>query len=80
MHLLNITSLQNHTNGSILIQPNTYPYNLLGSSFGSKHAEDACPAAHVQHYFVLKQMLVVEHGIAVGQSANLIFQHFLQWY
>lgn len=57
----------------------TYPYNFLGSSFGSKHAEDSCSAANVQHHFILKEMLVVEHGIAVGQGANLIFQHLLQW-
>lgn len=62
-----------------LVEPNTYPYNLFGSCFGSKHAEDACPTAHVQHYLVLEQMLVVEHGIAVGKSANLIFQHLLEW-
>lgn len=51
----------------------TYPNHFFSSSFGSKHAKNACATAHIQHHFVLEQMFVVEHGIAVGESADFIF-------
>lgn len=51
----------------------TYPDHFFSSCFGSKHAKNACATAHIQHHFVLEQMFVVEHGIAVGESADFIF-------
>lgn len=56
----------------------THPNHHLGPGLGSEHAEDAGSTSHVQHHFVLEQVLVVEHRIAIGEGAHLVFQHLLK--
>lgn len=57
--------------------PHTHPVHMLGSSFGCKHGQDAGPAADVQHYFVLEDVLVVVHGVPVGERPHFVLQHLL---
>lgn len=71
-------NLESQTRGAAEGELNAYPNNLLGSGFGCKHAEDARSTADIQNHLVLEQVLVVKHGVAVSQSANLVFQHLLQ--
>jgi len=55
----------------------SYPVHVLGSRVGREHGQDARPAAHIQHHFVLEDVLVVVHGIPVGERPHFIFQHLL---
>ena len=55
----------------------THPVHVLGSGLGREHGEDPRPAAHIQHHLVLEGMLVVVHGVPVGQGPDLVLQHFL---
>lgn len=55
----------------------THPIHMFSTSSGSKHGEDACATPHIKHHFTLKQVLIVVHGITVGQSPHLILQHLL---
>ncbi|TNN28163.1 hypothetical protein EYF80_061688 [Liparis tanakae] len=48
----------------------SYPVHVLGSRVGRKHGQDARPASHVQHHFVLEDVLVVVHGVPVEQRAG----------
>ena len=56
-----------------------HPKHLLGPCFGSKHGKDPGTTPNVQHHFVLEHMLVVIHGVPVGECPHLILQHFLLW-
>ena len=56
----------------------TYPNNLSGSSFGSKHAQNSRSTANIKHNLVLKQVPVVTHGVTICQCSHFVFQHLLQ--
>lgn len=55
----------------------TYPIHVLCSCFGCKHGQDPSPAPDVQHYFVLEDVLVVVHGVPVGECPHFVLQHLL---
>jgi hypothetical protein len=38
-----------------------------------KHRENSSPTADIKDYFVLKEMLILNHSIHIGLSADLIF-------
>lgn len=63
--------------GVIVWERRSYPVDVLGPGFGCKHGQDPRPASHVQHDFVLEDVLVVVHGVPVGQRPHLILQHLL---
>lgn len=50
-----------------------YPDNSLGTSFGSKHAQDTSAGTNIENYLILEQMTIVVHGIAVSKSPDFIF-------
>lgn len=50
---------------------------MLRSCFGRKHGQDPSAAADVQHYFVLEDVLVVVHGVPVGECPHFVLQHLL---
>lgn len=54
-----------------------HPVHMLGAGIGSKHGEDPRPAADVQDDFIFEHVLVVVHGIPVGQRPHLVLQHLL---
>lgn len=54
-----------------------HPKHFLGPCFGSKHGEDPSAAPHIQHDLVLEHVLVVVHGVPVGECPHLILQHLL---
>lgn len=56
----------------------SHPNDFLGPRLGCEHGQDACATAHIQHNLVLEQVLVVEHGVSVGEGADFILQHLLQ--
>lgn len=56
----------------------SHPVHMFGTGIGSKHREDPCAATNIQDYFVFEHVLVVVHGVPVGQRPHLIFQHLLQ--
>ena len=53
------------------------PHHVLGASLGGKHGQDARAAAHVQDDFVLEQVGVLHDGVAVGEGADFVLEHFL---
>ena len=55
----------------------THPVHVLGASIGGEHGQDARAAAHVQDHLVFEGVLVVVHGVAVGQGPHLVLQHLL---
>lgn len=55
----------------------SYPIHVFGAGVGRKHREDPSAATHVQNDFVLEHVLVVVHGIPVGQRPHLVLQHLL---
>ena len=55
--------------------PPTHSINVLCSSLHSKHTQYPSPTSDVQYSSTTKQMLIVVHGITIGQSPYLIFQH-----
>lgn len=67
-------ALQKPTGGR---EGRAYPKHFLGSCFSSKHGKDPGTTPNIQHYFVLEHMLIVIHGVPVGECPHLIFQHFL---
>lgn len=50
---------------------------MLCSCFGSKHGQDPRPAPHVQHDLVFEDVLVVVHGVPVGERPHFVLQHLL---
>lgn len=50
---------------------------MLRPSFGCKHGKDPSPASNIQHDFVLEDVLVVIHGVPVGERPHFVLQHFL---
>lgn len=56
----------------------THADNFLSTGFGSEHAQDPGPTAHVQHHLILKEMLVVEHGVSVREGSHFVLKHLLQ--
>lgn len=38
-----------------------------------EHRENSSPTADIKDYFVLKEMLILNHSIHIGLSADLIF-------
>jgi len=63
--------------GMVHYRTHIHSNNLGSSSFSSEHGEDASPTTHIKHHLPFEQVLVVPHGVSVGQSANFIFQHLL---
>ena len=61
----------------LLIAELSHPVHVLGAGIGGKHTEDPRAAADVQDDFVFEHVLVVVHGVPVGQRAHLVFQHLL---
>lgn len=57
----------------------TYPVHVLGPGFGCKHGQDPSAAPYVQHNFVLEDVLVVVHGVPVGERPHLVLQHLLDF-
>lgn len=55
----------------------SHPVDMLGAGIGSKHGEDPRPAADVQDDFIFEHVLVVVHGVPVGQRPHLVLQHLL---
>lgn len=49
---------------------------VLSSGFGGEHGEDSGAAADVEHNLALEEVLVVPHGVAVGESPHFVLQHF----
>ena len=54
----------------------TYSIHMLCSSLHSEHAEYSSATPDIQHCSASKQVLVVVHGISVGERTDLVFQHF----
>ena len=52
---------------------------MLCSGLDSKHAEYPSPTADVQDDAAAKQVLIVIHGIAVGESSDLVLEHFFMY-
>lgn len=50
---------------------------MLRPCFGCKHGQDPSPASNIQHYFVLEDVLVVVHGVPVGERPYFVLQHLL---
>lgn len=50
---------------------------MLCPCFGCKHGQDPSPTSDIQHYFVLEEVLVVVHGVPVGERPHFILQHLL---
>ena len=50
---------------------------LFGAGLCCEHGEDSCAASDVEDDLVLEKVLVVVHGVAVGQSPHLVLQHLL---
>lgn len=55
----------------------SYPVHVLCPCLGCEHREDAGPTPDVQYYLVLEDVLVVIHGVPVGQRPDFVLQHFL---
>lgn len=55
----------------------SYPIHVLGSRLGCKHGQDAGPAADVKDDLVLEGVLVVVHGVPVGERPHFVLQHLL---
>lgn len=55
----------------------SYPVHVFGAGIGGKHTEDPCAAANIQDNFVFEHVLVVVHGVPVGQRPHLVLQHLL---
>lgn len=55
----------------------SHPVHMLGAGIGGKHGEDPRPAANVQDDFIFEHVLVVVHGVPVGQRPHLVLQHLL---
>lgn len=55
----------------------THPIHVFGASIGGKHREDPRAAPDVQDDFIFEHVLVVVHGVPVGQRPHLVFQHLL---
>lgn len=54
-----------------------HPVHVLGAGVGGKHRQDARSAADVQDDLILEHVLVVVHGVPIGESPHLVFQHLL---
>lgn len=39
----------------------------------NEHAEDSCPTSNIQHDFIFEKVAIVDDGVAIGFSADLIF-------
>lgn len=50
---------------------------MFGTCPGSKHGEYPCATSHVKDNLPFEQVLVVVHGIPIGQSSHLVLQHLL---
>lgn len=50
---------------------------MFRPSMSSKHAEYTSPTANIKHHFAFEQVLVVVYSIAIGQSSDLVLEHFL---
>lgn len=55
----------------------THPVHVFGAGVGGKHREDPRAAPDVQDDFIFEHVLVVVHGVPVGQRSHLVFQHLL---
>lgn len=55
----------------------SHPIHVFGTGVGSKHREDPRAATDIQDDFIFEDVLVVVHGVAVGQRPHLVFQHLL---
>lgn len=55
----------------------SYPVHVLRPRLGREHGQNPRPAADVQHDFVLEGVLVVIHGVPVGERPHFVLQHFL---
>ena len=55
----------------------TYSVHVFRSSFHRKHAQNPGATAHVQHDPPPEEVLVVVHGVPVGERSHLILQHLL---
>lgn len=55
----------------------SHPIHVFGSGIGREHGEDPGAAADVQDDFTLEHVLVVVHGVPVGERPDLVLQHLL---
>lgn len=55
----------------------SHPVYVFGAGIGGKHGEDPCAATDIQDDFILEHMLVVVHGVPVGERPHLVLQHLL---
>lgn len=55
----------------------SYPIHVLRSCLGGEHGQDPSPTPDIQHYFVLEDVLVVVHGVPVGERPHFVLQHLL---
>lgn len=55
----------------------SHPVHMLGAGVGGEHGEDPCAAADVQDDFVFERVLIMVHGVPVGQRPHLVLQHLL---
>lgn len=55
----------------------SYPIHVFGAGIGRKHGEDPSAATHIQNDFILEHVLVVVHGVPVGERPHLVLQHLL---
>lgn len=46
------------------------PVDVLGAGLGAEDRQNTCPAAHVQNYLILKEVLVLEDRVFVGQGSD----------
>lgn len=55
----------------------SHPIHVFGAGVGSEHREDPRAAADIQDDFIFEHVLVVVHGVPVGQCPHLVLQHLL---
>lgn len=50
---------------------------MLGPCFGCEHGQDPCATPNVEHDLVLEDVLIVVHGVPVGEGPHFVLQHLL---
>lgn len=63
--------------GRLRERDTSYPIHVLCPCLSREHGEDASPTPNIQHYFVLEDVLVVVHGVPVGECPHFVLQHLL---
>lgn len=70
--------MKNHKLWGVCLWSNlSHPVHVFGAGIGSKHREDPRAATNIQDNFIFEHVLVVVHGVPVGQRPHLVFQHLL---